>query len=234
MKRCALLATVLLLILASCLGAALSEGRPSGEFLDPASVTYQPGVLFSDSYEYMDVEAGRADTYAAYVYERPQDLEGFVREYRSRMASEYGYDTYLGQIDAQPCIWFTRGDGRAFLFYDYQGSMLLLTPVRYGFVPLSSVETPEPTPEPTPMPTPEPAEEGSHTQSDGEWRWVDVEVDCPSCDNGVCENCKGTGSVTMYGIRVECDKKCGSCEGKGTFTQRQYHFFLAGSDSWLY
>ena len=246
MKRWVFRTAVVILVLVQCLGAALSEGRPSGEFLDPAALTYKLGVLFSDNYEYMDVEAGRADAYAAYVYEQPQDLEAFIREYRARMASDYDYETYLGQIDAQPCIWFTRGDGRAFLFYDYQGRMLLLTPVRYGFVPLSSVEapeptpgpTPEPTPGPTPEPTPEPATGSVETQgisqAEGEWRWVDVEVDCPSCINGICPTCEGMGYTTMYGIRVECDPKCSACGGNGTFSQRQYHFFPAGSDTWLY
>lgn len=70
---------------------------------------------------------------------------------------------------------------------------------------------------------------------DGEWRWVDVEVDCPSCVGGVCPICHGTGSISMYGVKVQCDKTCSSCGGKGTFTQRQYHFFSpANSSNWLY
>ncbi len=70
---------------------------------------------------------------------------------------------------------------------------------------------------------------------DGEWRWVDVEVDCPSCVNGVCPICHGMGYITMYGQKVNCDKQCSSCGGKGTFTQRQYHFFSpANSSNWLY
>ena len=68
----------------------------------------------------------------------------------------------------------------------------------------------------------------------GEWRWVDVEVDCPSCVNGECSVCHGNGYTSMYGVRVDCDPLCKSCGGKGTFTQRQYHFFPEGSDSWLY
>ena len=68
----------------------------------------------------------------------------------------------------------------------------------------------------------------------GEWRWVEVETDCPACMGGTCPVCHGMGYTSMYGVRVDCDPKCPSCGGKGTFVQRQYHFFPEGSDTWLY
>lgn len=231
-----------LLVVTQCLSSALSEALSPGYFLDPAAVTHQLGSLFSDDFEYTDAESGRTDSYTCYVYEQPADLDAFIRDYRAQMSADYRYETYLGAIDGQPCLWFTRGDGRSFLFYDYQGRMLLMSPSRFGFEPLDHVE-PLPTPTPVPTATPVPAakpqpvitpEPLMNDGPEGDWRWVEVEVDCPSCVGGNCPICHGMGYTSLYGQRVDCDKRCSACDGKGTFTQSQYHFFPAGSDSWLY
>ncbi len=106
------------------------------------------------------------------------------------------------------------------------GSVFKFDPDQNRIAPfLTPVSVEEKEPDPTP----------DTKGLDGEWRWVDVEVDCPSCVGGVCPICNGTGHVSMYGVQVDCDKVCSSCGGKGTFTQRQYHFFSpANSSDWLY
>ncbi|MBR6707413.1 MAG: hypothetical protein IKI84_12165 [Clostridia bacterium] len=68
---------------------------------------------------------------------------------------------------------------------------------------------------PTPAPAPT-----------GHWEWVEVEVDCPSCVNGTCPICGGNGYVINYGVKVDCERMCSACGGKGTFIQKQYKYII--------
>ena len=212
---------LILLLTMPWASAEIPSPRPSGDFLDPAELTGVPGVLLYDDWSFTDPLFGDTDLYFAYRYDPPRDLDGFIAQYQRRMEAEYAYPTEMTSVEGNACLCFGRGNGRNFLFYDYQGFMLLLTPVRFGFAPWSPAPMSSPTPIATPLPTAEPAP----TVSSGEWRWVTVEVDCPNCVNGVCPICRGMGYITLYGQRVDCDKACPSCKGKGTITQRQYQYF---------
>lgn len=54
------------------------------------------------------------------------------------------------------------------------------------------------------------------------YEWRTVEVDCPSCVNGSCSICNGTGWYRLYGQRVACSVLCSACKGLGVIVQRQY------------
>ena len=214
-KVCLPFLLISVLLLSGAVQAAEKPGN-SGLFLDPAELTGQYGVLVYECWEYTDPLFGDTDTYFAYRYDLPEDLGAFLTLYRQRMLDEYDYPSEFDEVDGQPCLCFGKGNGRNFLFYDYQGFMLLLTPVRFCFAALTPVPTYASTPSPKPEPT---------VITGGEWRWVTEEVDCPSCVNGVCPICHGMGYITMYGQRIDCDKECPSCNGKGTITQRTYKYF---------
>ena len=54
------------------------------------------------------------------------------------------------------------------------------------------------------------------------YEWRTVEVDCPSCVNGSCSVCNGTGWYRLYGQRVACSVLCSACKGSGVIVQSQY------------
>lgn len=97
--------------------------------------------------------------------------------------------------------------------YDQQ-PVLAPTPTPAATPFVVDIPVPNLDPDPDPVIIPTPAAE--------RWEWVEVEKDCPSCYNGTCTICNGSGVYRMYGESVPCRIFCSSCDGLGTYTTREY------------
>ena len=108
----------------------------------------------------------------------------------------------------------------ALMFPKYQGAVMLMVQQGMDYAPAMATPTPKPTPQPTTPPV-IPQTSGSNN---GEWIWVEVEKDCPSCHGGRCSICNGTGVYRLYGEEVWCSRYCSSCDGRGTYTTQEYQY----------
>lgn len=115
-----------------------------------------------------------------------------------------GYGAYIVKAPSGPY---------AMLLPDYGGTAMLMVETTLPYAPA----LPTATPAPRPVVTPAPQTGGSG----GHWESVTVEKDCPSCTNGSCSICHGTGVYRLYGQAVDCDRDCASCDGKGTYESTQ-------------
>lgn len=127
-----------------------------------------------------------------------------------------GYTVSCTTVEGQTAYRLEDASGRyALMFPQYQGAVMLMVQQGMDYAPAMAT--------PTPKPTVKPADNPIITSSpSGEWEWVEVEKDCPSCTNGRCSVCKGTGTYSLYGQSVSCDRDCSSCDGEGTITQKEY------------
>jgi len=108
------------------------------------------------------------------------------------------------------------GDGgeRAMIVSEFDGRVLALVPVGCGVMSVSEWGQAAAAPE-EPAPT---------AASHGHWEWQTKEVDCPSCVNGECSICNGTGTYRLYGEAVPCRLYCNSYNGMGSIFQQVYVF----------
>ncbi len=126
-----------------------------------------------------------------------------------------GHDAYLLSGD---------GGERAIIISEFDGRVLALVPVGCGVMSVSEWGQATATPE-EPAPTPTAPEKPAPTAaSQGHWEWQTREVDCPSCVNGECSTCNGTGIYRLYGEAVPCRLYCNSCNGLGSISQQVYVF----------
>lgn len=145
-----------------------------------------------------------------WVYARPAQADASLAAWLLQ-ALEQGYTLRKTTVEGQLAYQVAEDGGLyALLFPEFQGAVMLLVQqgMAYG---------PTPTATPAPEPTRAPSAQGS-----GQWEWVTVEKDCPSCVGGVCSICHGTGTYRLYGEAVSCSKTCTACDGKGTYTTREY------------
>ncbi|MBQ8536581.1 MAG: hypothetical protein IJ461_04165 [Clostridia bacterium] len=121
---------------------------------------------------------------------------------------EAGFALQKAQVEGYEVYRVTDDAGRyALLFPQYSGAVMLM--VQKGMI--YGPEAPLPTADPPDPPN-------------GHWETVSVEVDCPACVNGVCDLCQGTGVFRLYGTVSDCERKCQTCGGLGTYASTQRVF----------
>lgn len=109
----------------------------------------------------------------------------------------------------------------ALMFPQYQGAVMLMIQQGMAYAPLLPTPSPRPTIMPAAQPTSVPIVPNANN---GEWKWVEVEKDCPFCYGGKCNVCNGSGIYRLYGEAISCDTHCSSCDGRGTYTTREYQY----------
>lgn len=194
MKKYAVLLALLVLLPACCFAAPLPDLAP---FLNAEGRQQLADYAYSDEYLCnVWVFPRNSYTEAGCGYWMLDCLESGFALHKT---SVEGYDAYVAADSA----------GRsAMLLPDYGGVVMLMVETTLPYAPALPTEAPAPTAAP-------PADAGA---SGGHWETVSVEVDCPSCTNGVCKLCHGSGTYRLYGEAVACDKECSACDGAGSYT----------------
>ena len=154
-----------------------------------------------------------------WVYPRDSRTDSRMAEWI--MASlKQGYTVSCITLEGQNAFRLEHNGLYALMFPKYQGAVMLMVQKGLDYAPAMAT----PTPRPTAQPTAQPATPNTSSPSGWEWVWVEVEKDCPSCYGGSCSICNGTGVYRLYGEEVWCRIYCSSCDGRGTYTTREYQY----------
>ena len=205
MKRLICLTAALLMLCASACAQVLPD---AGAWLD---VRVQ---------QHMEDYAYSAD-YVCGVWVYPRDSRTGERMALWLMeALDAGYAIQKTTVDGEAAYRMEDSAGRyALMLPDYQGAVMLMVQNGMRYAPLEAT----PTPPPAATPAPAPAQGGT---SGVRWEWVDVQRDCPSCANGRCDLCNGSGIYRLYGEEVICPILCTSCDGLGWYWSTEYQMVV--------
>lgn len=201
MKRIMVLAACLMLIFSSACAQVLPD---AGICLDVSVQQQMKEYVFSQDYV-CDV----------WVYPRDSRTDDLLADWIMQ-ALDSGYTVSRTVVEGQTAYRLEDETGLyALMFPQYQGAVMLMIQQGMDYVPAMPTPVPEPVAQPADVPF-------IPDSSGGEWIWVEVEKDCPSCINGKCSVCDGSGIYRLYGEEVMCDPSCSSCDGLGTYTTREY------------
>lgn len=197
MKRGIALAVCLLLLCSSACAQTLPDvGAALGAEVQQQMADYQ----FSQEYG-CDV----------WVYPRDSRTDELLAKWIVA-ALDSGYTVSATEVEGQAAYCLEDAEGLyALMFPEYQGMVMLM--VQQGMAYAPAVATPEPTAQPA-----------APSANVGEWDWVEVEKDCPSCVSGWCRLCNGTGVYRLYGQAVDCSVYCNVCDGAGTYVTGEYQY----------
>lgn len=200
---------VMMILLSGTAGASGLAGLSlnAGYLPDPADLVGVKPVLYE-----RDVQL-RGAVYTAYTFPMPEDFDGFVSNYTTQVQKQ-GYTVSEDMVSAQPAVKISAGAKDAFLVPDYRGSLLFLVHTGMEYAPLPTI-TPSSVPAVTNTSAPVKKDTPVVPSGGGHWERIEVPVDCEACVGGVCDLCKGTGTYSMYGTTVSCERKCQSCDGTG-------------------
>ncbi|MCI6378286.1 MAG: hypothetical protein MR842_11135 [Clostridiales bacterium] len=152
----------------------------------------------------------------AYVWAYPQGWTAQDDLLLATLAQLHGgWSWERGEVEGHDAFLLSGSGGeQAMIVSEFDGRVLALVPAGCDVITVGERIQETPAPE-EPAPT---------AASHGHWEWQTTEVDCPSCVNGWCSVCNGTGIYRLYGQTVACRIYCSSCDGRGTITQRTYVF----------
>ena len=188
----------ILLCLLLCTTASAQVLPDAGIALDVSPQQQMTDYVFSQDY-----------VCSVWVYPRDARTDSRMADWIMQ-ALQDGYTVRCTTVEGQTAYRLEDETGRyALMFPQYQGAVMLMVQQGMDYAPAMATSTPKATPVPT-------------ASTGGDWEWVEVERDCPSCTLGRCSVCKGTGTYSLYGESVSCDPACSSCDGAGTITQKEY------------
>jgi len=201
MKRLLMLTTVLMLLCASACAQVLPD---VGQQLDVRVHQQMENYVFSADY-----------VCGVWVYARDGRTDDGMARWL-KQALDAGFTVKRTEVEGNDAYRVEDGAGRyALMLPNYQGAVMLM--VQNGMTYAPTVATPTPAPTSTPAPA----------QSSGvRWQWVDVQKDCPSCTNGRCDICNGSGIYRMYGQEVLCPILCTACDGLGWYISNEYQMVI--------
>ncbi|HIQ62414.1 MAG: hypothetical protein UFE80_02475 [Christensenellales bacterium] len=196
----------------------LSSAALAAAFPDLACFLNEPCRLYRERYQF-----SQDFLCDAYVWEYPAGWDTDNDVAFALLAQwSHGWAWERGTVEGYDAILLTDHTGaQGYLISGFDGHILLLVPVGCEIEPLALANDEVQTAAPD---TNVPAAQTQQETGGGHWEWQEVTVDCPACVGGVCSVCNGSGFYRLYGERVLCRIYCSSCDGLGTFTQRQYVF----------
>lgn len=216
----------ILLILCAVFSFTVAQARKSEELPDPALLIGTEAVLFQQDYQY------DAETFCdAYTLPMPDDWDEFLVTY-ILLAKDAGYTVYEAE-ESGMSLWLVEdSQGRiARLVPYFRGSLLLIVQKGMEYTAPAAL-----TPLPTKTPNAYNVSNGSSysvsgnysasSDDDGEWVWIEEEVDCTYCIAGECSLCNGSGTYQFLGVKRSCDKECSACDGQGYVVEKVHEYVL--------